>query len=97
MGTADYDANYKRGVNDIFKFTGLAGAWFTLWLPDMKAIKIKKLQDLSYNLRKSVLVSAKRSGGRGAHLGGTMSCIDILICLYFSKKLKYFKNNPKHP
>ena len=63
----------------------------------MKTIKIKKLQDLAHNLRKSVLLSAKKSGGRGAHLGGTMSCIDILIYLYFSKKLRYFKNDSKHP
>lgn len=32
MGTADYVAKLLKSgsVNDIFKLTGLAGAWFTL-------------------------------------------------------------------
>ena len=60
-------------------------------------INFKKFEKLSYDLRKSILMSAKKSGGRGAHLGGTMSCVDILIYLYFSKVLKYFKKVPDHP
>ncbi len=63
----------------------------------MKKINVKELKNFSYELRKSILLSAKKSGGRGAHLGGTMSCVEILVYLYFSKIMKYFKNKPNHP
>lgn len=63
----------------------------------MKKINVKKLKNFSYELRKSILLSAKKSGGRGAHLGGTMSCVEILVYLYFSKIMKYYKKKPNHP
>ena len=63
----------------------------------MNKKKLKTFQSSSFLLRKSILLSAKKSGGRGAHLGGTMSCVEILIYLYFSKKMKYFKKKPNHP
>ena len=40
-------------------------------------------------------MSAKQSGGRGAHLGGTMSCVDILCYLYFGKVLRFNSKKPK--
>ena len=63
----------------------------------MNAKKRKFLEDKSFWLRKSVLQSAQKSGGRGAHLGGTMSCIDILTYLYFGKVLKFNPKKPKAP
>ena len=53
-------------------------------------LKQKKIfEKKSIRLRKSILMSAKQSGGRGAHLGGTMSCVDILCYLYFGKVLRF--------
>ena len=54
----------------------------------MKKKNVKELKNFSYELRKSILLSAKKSGGRGAHLGGTMSCVEILVYLYFAPKIK---------
>jgi transketolase len=51
----------------------------------------------SFWLRKSILMSAKQSGGRGSHLGGTMSCVDILNYLYFDKIIKFNSKKPKWP
>ena len=48
-------------------------------------------------LRKSILKTAKQSGGRGAHLGGTMSSVDILTYLYFGRILKFNPKKPKWP
>ena len=46
---------------------------------------MKKLNDrstkLSLKLRKLILKGALSSPARGAHLGGSLSCIDILACL----------------
>ena len=52
-------------------------------------------EDKAKWLRKEVLLSAQKSGGQGAHLGGTMSCIEILISLYYSKILNFKTNDPK--
>lgn len=45
---------------------------------------LSELKDKARWLRKSVLTTAEKTGGRGAHLGGTMSCIEILISIYYS-------------
>lgn len=59
-------------------------------------LKQKKIfEKKSIWLRKSILMSAKQSGGRGAHLGGTMSCVDILCYLYFGKVLRFNSKKPK--
>ncbi len=38
----------------------------------------------SWFLRKKILKTAYKTGGKAAHLGGTMSCVEILISLYYS-------------
>jgi transketolase len=53
---------------------------------------LSELQDKARWLRKSVLTTAEKTGGRGAHLGGTMSCIEILISLYYSGFLNIPRN-----
>ena len=63
----------------------------------MNIKKRKLLENKSFWLRKSILMSAKQSGGRGAHLGGTMSCVDLLCYLYYSKVLKFNSKKPKWP
>ncbi len=35
-------------------------------------------------LRKNILKTAYKTGGKAAHLGGTMSCVEILISIYYS-------------
>ncbi len=57
----------------------------------MNKKKLQELKDKAFWLRKSVLTTAEKTGGRGAHLGGTLSCIEILISLYYSG----FLNIPK--
>lgn len=42
---------------------------------------IDKSSKLSFKLRKLILQGALSSPARGAHLGGSLSCIDILACL----------------
>ncbi|MDC3183968.1 hypothetical protein OA975_01440, partial [Prochlorococcus sp. AH-716-B20] len=46
---------------------------------------MKELNDrstkLSLKLRKLILKGALSSPARGAHLGGSLSCIDLLACL----------------
>ena len=37
----------------------------------------------TYELRKGILELAKMTGGAGAHLGGTLSCVEILTYLFY--------------
>ena len=62
----------------------------------MNKNKLKKLNSKARWLRKSVLLTAEKTGGRGAHLGGTMSCIEILIALYYSGFLNIPKSTHKN-
>jgi transketolase len=57
---------------------------------------LKFFKDKAFNLRKSVLITAKKTKGKGAHLGGTMSCIEILIALYYSKFIFLPKLNNRY-
>ena len=57
-------------------------------------IDTHKLERKARWLRKSILLTAKRTGGKGAHLGGTMSCIEILIALYYSDFLNIKPHDP---
>lgn len=61
----------------------------------MNIKKRKFLENKSFWLRKSILTSARQSGGKGAHLGGTMSCVDILCYLYYNKVIKFNPRKPK--
>lgn len=45
--------------------------------------EMKKLTALSYELRKKVIEMIKE--GKGGHIGGDMSVIDILVALYFKE------------
>ena len=40
------------------------------------------LESIAKNIRKDILKMAHNSGEKGAHLGGGMSCSDILAVLY---------------
>ena len=52
---------------------------------------IQKLKDTAKEARKHILTSI-HSGGSG-HPGGSLSAIDLMVCLYFHK----LKHNPKKP
>ena len=56
---------------------------------------MKSLVEKSKWLRKEILLSAQKSGGRGSHLGGTMSCIELLVSLYYSKIIKFRVKQPE--
>ena len=52
---------------------------------------IKQLKQTAKELRLTVIDVMKWSGG--AHVGGSLSCMDLLTALYF----KYLKINPEEP
>ena len=60
----------------------------------MKKKSVNFFDKVSNQLRIKVLETAKKTGGKGSHLGGTFSSIEILIALYYGKILKF---NPKKP
>ena len=51
----------------------------------------KELKQISKNLRIKVLELAKKTGGKGSHLGGTFSSIEIIVALYYAGILKFKK------
>ena len=56
---------------------------------------IDELKEKANWLRLQVLKTAKKTGGKGSHLGGTFSCIELLVSLYFGGILKFDPSNPK--
>ncbi len=59
----------------------------------MKKNKHKFLQETSVKIRKSILKTIYNA--KSGHLGGSLSCVDILISLYFGKNLKFDIKKPK--
>lgn len=53
--------------------------------------EIKKLQDTAIAIRHSIIDTTMKAGG--AHIGGGMSMLDILVTLYF----KYMNIDPENP
>ena len=53
--------------------------------------EVKKLQDTAKRIRHSIIDTTMKAGG--AHLGGGLSMLDILVTLYF----KYMHINPETP
>ena len=53
----------------------------------------KELEDMAYEMRKDVLRMEYHSGKKGAHLGGSLSAIELLAVLY-GEIMHY---NPKEP
>jgi transketolase len=47
-----------------------------------KIIDIKKLDDLSLDIRKRIISAAYNAKGQGVHLGGALSIVEILVALY---------------
>lgn len=56
--------------------------------------KILSLKKISNDLRIKVLETAKKTGGKGSHLGGTFSAIEILVALYYGRILKFNSKKP---
>lgn len=50
----------------------------------LKSKNLNYFKNKAWSLRKRVLKTAHKTGGKAAHLGGTMSCVEILIALYYS-------------
>lgn len=57
---------------------------------------ILKLTEMSRRMRLEAIDMALASGSNGSHLGGSLSCIEILAVLYGSV-LKFDTNNPLDP
>lgn len=63
----------------------------------MKEINLGKLKKFSKKIRKNILFAAKCGGSSSAHIGGALSCADILSVLFFNvmdiSKKKYSTQN----
>lgn len=58
----------------------------------LKEFNIRDTQEFSYQMRKKILEMSYNAGSASAHIGGALSCTDI-ISVIFSKFLKYKKEN----
>ena len=58
--------------------------------------KVARLTDMSKRMRLDALDMALASGNNGSHLGGSLSCIEILAVLY-GEILKFDVRNPMAP
>lgn len=58
--------------------------------------KVEKLKEMSKRMRLDALDMALSSGSYGSHLGGSLSCIEIMSVLY-GAVLKYDITNPTAP
>lgn len=58
-------------------------------------MNIRELEDKALWVRQMVL-EATVAGGRG-HLGGTFSCTDLLVALYYAGGMRFDPTNPKSP
>jgi transketolase len=58
--------------------------------------KISRLTQISKKMRLDALDMALSSGSNGSHLGGSLSCIEIMSVLY-GEILKFDVKNPKDP
>lgn len=56
-------------------------------------IDLKKLDSTARNVRKHIITMSYNA--RSAHMGGSLSCVEILVYLYFSY-LKVFPDNPNN-
>jgi transketolase len=59
----------------------------------LKNFNKKDTLEFSYQMRKKILEMSYSAGSASAHIGGALSCTDI-ISVIFSKFLKYKKENP---
>tara|TARA_B110000483_G_scaffold231783_1_gene298586 strand:+ start:3270 stop:4124 length:855 start_codon:yes stop_codon:yes gene_type:complete len=59
----------------------------------MSEFKKKEALDFSYNIRKKILEMSFNAGAASAHIGGALSCADI-ISVIFSNFLKFKKDDP---
>ena len=50
----------------------------------MKKFNLIGLQKFSKNIRRNILFEAKCGGSSSAHIGGALSCVDILSVLFFN-------------
>ena len=50
----------------------------------MKKFNLIGLQKFSKNIRRNILFAAKCGGSSSAHIGGALSCVDILSVLFFN-------------
>ena len=53
------------------------------------------LENISKKLRIKVLELARKTGGKGSHLGGTFSSIEIVVALYYANILNFKKKKSR--
>ena len=56
-------------------------------------MKLNKIKSFAKNIRKNIIFTAYKAGAKSAHIGGALSCADIMAVLYsdilqFKKKAK---------
>jgi transketolase len=54
-------------------------------------MKAEELKNIANQVRKDILLMASRA--KSAHIGGALSCVEVLVILYF-KTMKVFPNDP---
>lgn len=54
----------------------------------------RELETIANTVRKDIILMSYKS--KSAHLGGSLSCVDILVALYFSV-MKIYPKKPLHP
>jgi len=54
----------------------------------------KELKKIARNVRKNIILMSMRA--KSAHTGGALSCVEILVALYF-KIMKVFPKDPQNP
>ena len=59
----------------------------------MNSFKEKEAKNFSFNSRKKILEMSYNAGAASAHIGGALSCVDV-ISVIFSNFLNYKKNDP---
>jgi transketolase len=55
---------------------------------------MKNLKDISNKVRKNIILMSLRA--KSAHMGGSLSCVEILVALYFSA-MNVFPKDPHNP
>ena len=64
-------------------------------MPTLTAPDVKKLKDLSRELRVDIIRMLEAAGS--GHPGGSLSAIDFLVTLYFGGVMRFDPKNPKSP
>ena len=55
----------------------------------------ENLKKIAKKIRLNVLKTAMKTGGKGSHLGGTFSCVELLVAIYYGNIINFDFKNPE--